>query len=96
VNKATVMNWESGHTAPATAFYPAIIAFLGYNPLPAPRSPEEAVQRARLVLGWSQAELAARASVDPASVARVEADTKGTARRVGRAIRRALDLDGPT
>jgi DNA-binding XRE family transcriptional regulator len=34
VDKFTVLNWERGKTAPDVRYYPAIITFLGYNPLP--------------------------------------------------------------
>jgi len=34
VDKASVLNWERGKTAPEVRYYPAIIAFLRYNPLP--------------------------------------------------------------
>ena len=41
-------------------YYPAIIAFLGYNPLPEPRSLAEAVRRARMSQGlprWALARM---------------------------------------
>ena len=37
VDKWTVLNWERGKTAPDVRYYPGIITFLGYNPLPTPR-----------------------------------------------------------
>jgi transcriptional regulator with XRE-family HTH domain len=36
VHGGTVWNWESGQRKPETKNLPAIIAFLGYNPIPAP------------------------------------------------------------
>jgi hypothetical protein len=36
VSAATVLNWEKGATEPPSAFWPAIIAFLGYDPHPMP------------------------------------------------------------
>lgn len=30
----SLKNWESGMTNPAVGFYPLLISFLGYNPLP--------------------------------------------------------------
>ncbi len=94
VDTATVTNWEVGHTEPEERFIPALIGFLGYNPLPASRSPGEAIRRERLTRGWSLATLAARAGVDPATVARLEADTKGMAQRSTEAVLRFLGLDG--
>jgi transcriptional regulator with XRE-family HTH domain len=34
VDTATVTNWELGNTEPEERFIPALIRFLGYNPLP--------------------------------------------------------------
>lgn len=92
VEKATLMNWELGHTAPAPAAYPAIIAFLGCDRRPIPATAGAVIRRARLTRGWSLADLAVQAGVDPASVARVEVDTKGVTSRVRQAIRRVLGL----
>jgi transcriptional regulator with XRE-family HTH domain len=90
VDAATVTNWELGNTEPDERFIPALIGFLGYNPLPVSRSPGEALRRERLTRGWSLATLAARAGVDPATVARLEVDTKGMASRSVRAVQAAI------
>jgi transcriptional regulator with XRE-family HTH domain len=79
--KDTVRNWEKGRAEPEVKFLPAVIGFLGYNPLPEAMSLGEQVRRARLGLGLSRLELACRAGVDEATVQRVEAETKGMARR---------------
>jgi transcriptional regulator with XRE-family HTH domain len=92
VSVASVTNWELGNTEPEERFIPALITFLGHNPLPEPRSQGEAVRRARLSRGWSLATLAAGAGVDPATVARLEADTKGMAWRSVEAVLRVLGL----
>lgn len=91
--KDTVRNWEVGRTEPEIRFLPAVIAFLGYNPLPESNTPGGEIERRRLSLGWSQSQLADRAGVDPATIRRVEADTKGMARRSRTRIKTAL---GPT
>jgi transcriptional regulator with XRE-family HTH domain len=93
VDTATVTNWELGNTEPEERFIPALIGFLGYNPLPAPKSLVEAVRRERLTRGWSVAALAARAGVDPTTVARLEADANGMARRPTEAVLRVLGLE---
>ena len=49
---------------------PAIIAFLGYNPLPEAKTLAERLVRRRTTLGMSQKEAAARIGVDPATSAR--------------------------
>ena len=32
----TLLNWEKGRVAPDVGFWPAILAFLGYDPRPEP------------------------------------------------------------
>jgi transcriptional regulator with XRE-family HTH domain len=93
VDTATVTNWERGNTEPEERFIPVLIGFLGYNPLPAPRSPGEAIRWERLTRGWSQVALAARAEVDPATVARLEADTNRMATQSMRAVLTAIGLE---
>ena len=93
VDTATVTNWELGNTEPEERFIPRLVAVLSYNPLPPPRSTAEAVRRERLTRGWSLAALSARAGVDPATVARLEAGTKGMARRPTEAVLRVLGLE---
>jgi transcriptional regulator with XRE-family HTH domain len=58
VNKWTVLNWESGKTAPAVRFYPRIISFLGYNPLPEGETFQERLKAARQARGLSWKRLA--------------------------------------
>ncbi len=41
VNDWTLHNWENNETTPAIRYMPRIIAFLGYDPWPAPRSVAE-------------------------------------------------------
>ena len=36
VDTTTITNWELGHTVPGFGWMPAIIGFLGYDPLVAP------------------------------------------------------------
>ncbi len=70
VNAATIHNWEANIVQPERRYLPAIIRFLGYNPLPPPSSDGWG---ARLVschtaLGISQRKLA----VDPSTLAKWE------------------------
>jgi transcriptional regulator with XRE-family HTH domain len=85
-------NWETGRHGIEVRFYPAIIAFLGYNPLPDPHTHGDAVRRERVALGWSRKKLAKVAGVDEATVKRVEADTPRMAKKPTAAILRALSL----
>jgi transcriptional regulator with XRE-family HTH domain len=92
VERDTLRNWEKGRTMPEVKFLPAIIAFLGYNPLSEARTSGKQVRRVRLALGLSQLQLAHRAGVDPATVQRLETDTKGMARRSAARVYDALGL----
>jgi len=47
----TYTRWESGEMTIEVHYYPGIISFLGYNPLPEPRSLGEAVRRERMARG---------------------------------------------
>jgi transcriptional regulator with XRE-family HTH domain len=88
----TLRNWEKGRTEPEVRFLPALIAFVDHNPLPRPDTCGQALRRRRMSLGLSQERLAALARVDEGSVRRLEADTKGMARRVLQAVRTVLEL----
>lgn len=46
-NPWTVANWEKGNNHPAVWFLPAIIRFLGYDPLPAGETLTERIRTAR-------------------------------------------------
>ena len=59
VDKASMVNWERGKTKPAVRYYPAIIRFLGYSPLPpAGDSFQERLKAARRERGLSWKRLA--------------------------------------
>jgi DNA-binding transcriptional regulator YiaG len=67
VNVATVLNWEKGRTKPATGAMPGLMRWLGYNPLPAPKSLQERMVAARRTAGWTIAEAARHLGVDAAT-----------------------------
>ena len=58
VDKWTVLNWERGKTGPDVRYYPAIITFLGYNPLPQGETFPERLKAARQTRGLSWKRLA--------------------------------------
>jgi DNA-binding transcriptional regulator YiaG len=64
----TITGWESNATIPEVRYMPAIIQFLGYNPLPAASSLPERLATARRALGLSQRKMAAKLGVDPATL----------------------------
>jgi transcriptional regulator with XRE-family HTH domain len=72
VDKTSVFNWEANTTAPEIRYVPAIIRFLGYNPLPAANTLSEQLVRQRTSLGLSQKESAGRIDVDPGTLAKWE------------------------
>jgi site-specific DNA recombinase len=76
VDKTSVFNWEANTSAPEIRYMPAIIRFLGYNPLPAAHTVAEQLVRQRTSLGLSQKESAGRIGVDPSTLAKWERDER--------------------
>lgn len=64
VDAWTVLNWEKGRTEPPVKAYPAIIRFLGYDPLPTPKTLRDRLLAKRRTKGWSITEAASAAGVD--------------------------------
>jgi ribosome-binding protein aMBF1 (putative translation factor) len=64
----TITSWEGNATIPEVRYMPAIIQFLGYNPLPVASSLPESLVTARKALGLSQRKMAAKLGVDPATI----------------------------
>lgn len=85
-------NWEKNRTRIAVRFYPALIEFLGYNPLPEARTRGEEVRRRRMTLGLSAERLAAMARVYPTTVCRLETDRPRMAKRPVSAVLQVLGL----
>lgn len=79
VDETSVSNWESNGRAPGIRHLPAIIQFLGYNPLPSARDWSGRLVRARTSLGLSQKEAARFLHVDPGTLARWERGDRTTA-----------------
>jgi transcriptional regulator with XRE-family HTH domain/DNA-binding transcriptional MerR regulator len=72
VTASSVYNWEANHSIPELRFMPAVISFLGYNPLPAATTIAEQLIRRRTELGMSQKEAAQQIGVDPSTIAQWE------------------------
>jgi transcriptional regulator with XRE-family HTH domain len=68
VDEITITNWERNATTPAIRYIPAIIQFLGYDPLLPAGSFSERLTTARRVLGLSQRTMAERLGVDPGTL----------------------------
>jgi transcriptional regulator with XRE-family HTH domain len=72
VNKASIGNWESNQSVPSVEYMPAIIRFLGYNPLPPKEDWASRLVQCRTILGLTQKESAHRMGVDPSTLAKWE------------------------
>ncbi len=53
-DERSIINWEKGRTVPKVYRLPAIIRFLGYNPLPKAETLSERLVAKRLERGWSR------------------------------------------
>lgn len=74
----TIMNWEKGHAVPAVRYYPAIIAFLGYDPTPVPTSLGEKIVAWRRRNGITRKALAKQLGIDEAALEKREKDIAST------------------
>jgi transcriptional regulator with XRE-family HTH domain len=72
VSQATIWNWECHESSPRPHEIPAVIKFLGYNPLPVPESLAEKLLTARKLLGLTQKAMAKRLRIDPTTLGRLE------------------------
>jgi len=68
VDTMTLFNWEVGRVRPNVRVMPAVIQFLGYDPIPPGGTLGARLRAARMARGWSQAELAGEIGVDPSTV----------------------------
>lgn len=59
----SVLNWERDRQIPEIQFWPAVIAFLGYDPLPAPANVVDRIEAQRRRLGWTYNQVAAQIGV---------------------------------
>jgi len=67
VNDWTVLNWEKGRTKPPIGAMPGILAWLGYDPFPQPKTLSERMLGVRRVMGWTIAQAASRLGVASAA-----------------------------
>jgi transcriptional regulator with XRE-family HTH domain len=83
VDETTITAWERNTTTPAVRFIPAIIKFLGYDPLPPASSFSERLTTARRAQGLSLRKMAVALGVDPGTLLDWEA---GKHQPTGRSI----------
>ena len=72
VHKSCIRKWEANTTIPDVRHVPAIIRFLGYDPLPEAKDGGARLIRARSILGLTRKETARRLGVDEGTLARWE------------------------
>jgi transcriptional regulator with XRE-family HTH domain len=89
VDKCSIFNWESNRTKPGLEYMPAIIRFLGYNPLPPSDGWADRLVQCRTALGLTQSESAKRIGVDACTLARWE---RGEREPAGAFAARALQF----
>ena len=76
VDKTSIHNWEGNRTKPGLKYMPAIMRFLGYNPLPPSDDWADRLVQGRTAMGLTQKQAAARIGVDPCTLARWERDER--------------------
>ena len=72
VTPSTLMNWEKGHSKPEMQNWPAIIAYLGYDPFSDPKSLGEELQRRYRQRGLSRKAAARHMGLDEGTLRRHE------------------------
>jgi site-specific DNA recombinase len=89
VHKGCIRKWEANQTTPEVRHLPAIIRFLGYNPLPESKDLGARLVRARSILGLTQEEAARRLGVDQGTLAKWE---RGEREPAGALVARVRDF----
>jgi len=67
-DESSIIQWEKGRSIPRVYRLPALIRFLGYNPLPEPRTLPERLLAKRLERGWSQKLASRHLGIDPSAL----------------------------
>jgi hypothetical protein len=91
-----VFNWEAQISKPEIRYMPAIIEFLGYNPLPEAVTMGERLVRQRTTLGLTQKNVAGRLGIDTGTLARWERGEREPTGRFLECVERFVGLDQPT
>ena len=72
----TYMTWEKDQKSPFPRYYPSIIVWLGYNPLPEPQSCGEQLRHERISAGLTSSQMADRLGIDQGTLLTREASKK--------------------
>jgi transcriptional regulator with XRE-family HTH domain len=92
VCEPSVFTWEANTVSPEIRSMPAIIRFLGYNPLPAADTLGGRIVRHRTSLGMTREEAAKRLGVAPGTLARWERGEREPAGVLLERVRRSLNV----
>ncbi len=74
----TYMTWEKDQATPFPRYYPVIIDWLGYNPLPCPETEGDELRQARLKRGMTAQEAADDCGIDESTWLSFERATRET------------------
>jgi DNA-binding XRE family transcriptional regulator len=72
VGHFTYMTWEKDQSAPFPRYYPAIIEWLCYNPLPESQTEGAQLRHERITQGLTSSEMAKRQGIDQGTYLRRE------------------------
>jgi DNA-binding XRE family transcriptional regulator len=75
VGTFTYMTWEKDQKFPTVRYFPNIVAFIGYDPLPAPMTTGEKLRRERWLLGLTSRQRAAQLGIDQGTLLTREAES---------------------
>jgi transcriptional regulator with XRE-family HTH domain len=92
VTKETVANWEKGKTKPVPSQFRPVVAFLGFDPSPAPANFAERLQAKRRQLGATFEQVAAFLGWDGGSLTRYLNGTWRLSAERANALEQFLDL----
>jgi len=94
VKTPTIWSWENDGGPVEFRYMPAIIEFLGYNPLPPATNWAERLVRHRRTLGITRNEAARRIGIDPSTLARWERGEREPTGSLGVRAERFLQDEG--
>ena len=64
----TYMTWEKDQKFPTVRYFPDIVSFVGYDPLPEPKTEGERMRRRRCLLGLTSLEMANQLGIDQSTL----------------------------
>jgi transcriptional regulator with XRE-family HTH domain len=88
---STLVGWEIGRHEPTASYIPAILGFIGYDPLPEDLSFGDRLRTERHRLGLTQRQLARKLGIGNCTVSRLETGGEIKDERVLAVVRGFLD-----